>query len=70
MTKVIAHRGASKAAPQNTMPAFLKAIEMGADGFENDVHLTKDGHVVICHNYDIDETSDGSGFIADYTLKS
>ncbi len=69
MTKVIAHRGASKAAPQNTMPAFLKAIEMGTDGFENDVHLTKDGYVVICHNYEIDETSNGTGHIADMTFE-
>ena len=69
MTKVIAHRGASKAAPQNTIPAFKKAIEMGADGFENDVHLTKDGFIVICHNYEIDETSNGTGSISDYTLE-
>lgn len=68
MIQIIAHRGASKAAPQNTIPAFVKAIEMGTDGIENDVHLTKDGYIVICHNYDIDETSDGQGMIADYTL--
>ncbi len=69
MTNVIAHRGANKVAPQNTIPAFQKAIEMGADGFENDVHLTKDGYVVVCHNYNIDDTSNGKGFIADYTLE-
>ena len=51
MTKILAHRGANKHAPQNTIPAFLKAIELGADGVENDVHLTKDGELVICHNY-------------------
>lgn len=68
MTKIIAHRGANKQAPQNTLPAFLKAIELGADGVENDVHLTKDGELVICHNYTIDETSDGTGSISDYTL--
>ena len=69
MIQIIAHRGACKAAPQNTIPAFVRAIEMGADGIENDVHLTKDGAIVICHNYEIDETSDGSGLIADYTLE-
>lgn len=69
MTNVIAHRGACKVAPQNTIPAFQKAIEMGADGFENDVHLTKDGFIVVCHNHDIDETSNGTGAIADYTLE-
>lgn len=69
MTNVIAHRGACKVAPQNTIPAFQKAIEMGCDGFENDVHLTKDGFVVVCHDHEIDETSNGTGFIADYTLE-
>lgn len=68
MTNILAHRGANKHAPQNTLPAFLKAIELGADGVENDVHLTKDGELVICHNYTIDETSDGTGNISDYTL--
>ena len=67
MINIIAHRGARRRAPQNTIPAFQKAIELKADGFENDVHLTKDGVIVICHNYDIDETSDGTGFIRDYT---
>ena len=67
--KVIAHRGANKVAPQNTVPAFRKAVEMGADGFENDVHLTKDDFIVVCHNYDIDDTSNGTGKIADMTLE-
>lgn len=69
MTKVIAHRGASKKAPQNTIPAFLQAIKDGADGFENDVHTTKDGFLVVCHNHDIDETSDGTGAIDELTLE-
>ena len=66
---VIAHRGANKRAPQNTLPAFQKAIEMGTDGFETDVHLSKDGVPVICHNYTIDETSNGTGKIEDMTLE-
>lgn len=69
MINIIAHRGANKVAPQNTIPAFKKAIEMKADGFENDVHLTKDGVIVICHNYDIDATSTGTGLISDYTYE-
>lgn len=69
MINVIAHRGANKTAPQNTIPAFKKAIEMNADGFENDVHLTKDGVPVVCHNYDIDHTSNGTGLIADMTYE-
>ena len=67
--KIIAHRGANKKAPQNTMPAFIKAIEENADGFETDVHLTRDLVPVICHNYTIDATSDGVGEISSYTLE-
>ncbi len=67
--KIIAHRGANKKAPQNTLPAFMKAIEEKTDGFETDVHLTKDGIPVICHNYTIDATSDGVGSIGAYTLE-
>jgi glycerophosphoryl diester phosphodiesterase len=61
--KIIAHRGANKHYPQNTVPAFKKAVELGADGIETDVHLTKDGEVVICHDYTIDGTSNGIGDI-------
>lgn len=67
--KVIAHRGANKVAPQNTMPAFEKALEIGCDGFETDIHLTADGYPVICHNYTIDETSNGSGNVKEKTLE-
>ena len=66
--KIIAHRGANRKAPQNTLPAFRQAIADGADGFETDVHLTSDGIPVICHNYTIDKTSDGTGEISSYTL--
>lgn len=66
--KIIAHRGANKKAPQNTLSAFSLAIKENADGFETDVHLTKDNVPVICHNYTIDATSDGAGNISSYTL--
>ncbi len=65
---IIAHRGAKACAPQNTMPSFHRAVADGADGFETDVHLTKDGIPVICHNYTIDETSNGVGSIENMTL--
>lgn len=68
-TKVWAHRGASSHAPENTLPAFRKAIEAGADGIELDVQLTKDGRIVICHDERIDRTSDGMGWIKDFTLE-
>ena len=67
--KVISHRGANLEAPQNTLPAFEKAIEIVVDGFETDIHLTKDGVPVVCHNYTIDETSSGTGDIKDMTYE-
>jgi len=68
-TKIIAHRGASAYAPENTMAAFRKALDMKADGIELDVHLTKDNHIVVIHDGNVDRTSNGSGIIADMTLK-
>ncbi len=66
---VISHRGANQVAPQNTIEAFEKSIEIGCDGFETDIHLTKDGIPVVCHNFTIDETSTGKGAIKDMTLE-
>lgn len=66
---VISHRGANMVAPQNTIAAFRKSIEIGCDGFETDIHLTKDGIPVICHNFTIDETSTGKGAVKDMTLE-
>jgi glycerophosphoryl diester phosphodiesterase len=64
----IAHRGASAAAPQNTLSAFKRAIELGADGVELDVHLSADGVPVVIHDFTVDATTDGSGRVADMTL--
>lgn len=50
MTLVIAHRGASWDLPENTLPAFERAIEIGADYVELDVHTTSDGSLVVCHD--------------------
>lgn len=65
--KIISHRGANRVAPQNTLPAFEESLKIGVDGFETDIHLTRDGVPVICHNYKIDKTSDGNGKITDMT---
>ena len=65
--KMWAHRGASGYAPENTMDAFRKAIEMKADGIELDVHLTKDGEVVVIHDEVLDRVSDGTGRVQDFT---
>lgn len=59
-TKIIAHRGFSDIAPENTLIAFQKAIETGADYFELDVHQTKDGILVVIHDKTINRTSSNS----------
>lgn len=64
----LAHRGASAAAPENTLSAFTRAMALGADGVELDVQLAADGALVVCHNYQVDQTSDGHGRIAALSL--
>jgi glycerophosphoryl diester phosphodiesterase len=66
-TLVYAHRGASGVAPENTMSAFRKAVELDCDGIECDVQLSKDGKLVICHDEMLDRTTNGKGFLKDYT---
>ncbi|MFP4344507.1 MAG: glycerophosphodiester phosphodiesterase [Anaerolineales bacterium] len=58
---VFGHRGASRVAPENTLPAFRRAAEMGADGVELDVYLTADGVPVVIHNRRLAVTTDGAG---------
>lgn len=67
-TAVWAHRGASAYAPENTLTAFIMAARLGADGIELDVHLTKDGEVVVCHDASVGRTTDGEGVIEEMTL--
>ena len=57
MTEVICHRGYSSRYPENTILAFQKAVESGADGVELDVHLTRDGEVVVIHDERVDRTT-------------
>jgi glycerophosphoryl diester phosphodiesterase len=61
--QVLAHRGASSYAPENTIPAFDLALEMGADGIETDIRATADGELVLLHDARVDRTSDGQGAI-------
>ena len=63
--KVIAHRGASGYAPENTLVAFKKALDMGAKAVEFDVQMTQDGQLVVIHDYTLDRTTSGSGMIMD-----
>ncbi|MBR3816840.1 MAG: glycerophosphodiester phosphodiesterase [Clostridia bacterium] len=69
MSKIFAHRGFSGKYPENTMLAFQKAVEIGVDGIELDVHLTKDNEIVIIHDEDIKRTCDGEGLVKDMTLE-
>ena len=62
------HRGASREAPANTLAAFVRAADLGADGVELDVHLSRDGHVVVIHDFALDSTTDGHGLVKDLTL--
>jgi glycerophosphoryl diester phosphodiesterase len=63
-TKIIAHRGASSVAPQNTLAAFQKAADFNADYFELDVQLSADDSLMIMHDKAVNQTTDGSGFLA------
>lgn len=67
-TLVFAHRGASGAAPENTLEAFSLAADMGAAGVELDVHICKSGELVVAHDETVDRVSDGSGLICGLTL--
>lgn len=68
-TKIWAHRGSSGFAPENTLPAFAIAKALNVDGIELDVQMTKDGELVVIHDETIDRTSNGSGWVKDFTLE-
>jgi len=63
-----AHRGSSALAPENTLEAFRLAVEAGAGGLELDVHMTRDGEIVVIHDARVDRTTQGSGAVADMAL--
>jgi glycerophosphoryl diester phosphodiesterase len=69
MTLNIAHRGYSGKYPENTMLAFEKAHQVGADGIELDVHFSKDGQLIVMHDEDVSRTTNGTGLIIDKTLE-
>lgn len=67
VTEIFAHRGASCSAPENTLLAFNLAYKKGAEGIETDVHLTKDNVPILIHDATLDRTTDGKGYVKDYT---
>jgi glycerophosphoryl diester phosphodiesterase len=66
---VFAHRGGRWLAPENTLAAFDRAVSEGVDGLELDVHLARDGEVVVCHDASVDRTTDGRGSIRSLTAR-
>lgn len=66
--RVIAHRGAAGLEPEHTLRAYERAIELGADGVECDVRLTRDGVLVCVHDRTVDRTSNGSGVVSTMRL--
>jgi len=66
---VLAHRGASILAPENTAASFQLAIDKGVDGVEFDVQMTKDDQLVIIHDEKVDRTTNAKGYVKDFTLK-
>ncbi len=65
---VIAHRGYSGEAPENTLAAFKKAIDAGSDMIEFDIHFSKDRQIVVIHDETLERTTDGLGRVAEFTL--
>jgi len=68
-TTIIAHRGASSVAPENTMAAFQKAIDFGADYYELDVRASKDDTLMVIHDRTLDRTTTGTGSFHDFTYR-
>lgn len=66
---VFGHRGASGEAPENTLPAFERALAQGAQILETDVHVTRDGEIVIAHDDDVSRMTEGTGRIADLRFR-
>lgn len=69
MLQIYAHRGSSGTHPENTLPAFAEAVRVGADGIELDVHLSKDGYLIVMHDEEVDRTTNGKGLIREKTLE-
>lgn len=65
--RIYGHRGAPAEYPENTLAGFQRAIGLGAYGIELDVHLSKDGVAVVCHDETLDRTTNARGPISDYT---
>ena len=65
---VVGHRGASGRAPENTLASFEQAIAIGVDAIELDVHLSRDGHLVVIHDQNLARTTNGHGLVHEHSL--
>lgn len=65
----IGHRGAAGHAPENTLRSVEKALSLGVDIVEIDVHKSRDGHIIVMHDERVDRTTNGTGYIRDLTLE-
>jgi glycerophosphoryl diester phosphodiesterase len=65
--QIFAHRGARAAAPENTLPAFQKALDMNVAGIELDIHCSKDGQLVVIHDFTVNKTTNGTGRVSNFT---
>lgn len=65
--QIFAHRGARVVAPENTLPAFQKALDMHVAGIELDVHCSKDGQLVVIHDFTVNKTTNGTGHVSTFT---
>lgn len=68
MRTIFAHRGVSSEAPENTLPAFRLALDQGCKAIELDVQLTKDHQLVVFHDDKLERTTNGEGYLKDFTL--
>ena len=69
MTFIVGHRGAKGIEPENTITSFKKALEIGVEYVECDVHLSADGYPVVIHDDTLDRTTSGKGKVREYTLR-
>jgi len=67
MIQIIGHRGARGIEPENTIRSFKKALELSVDYIECDVHLTKDGQIILMHDHTVDRTTNGTGPVNSFT---
>jgi glycerophosphoryl diester phosphodiesterase len=65
---LIGHRGALASAPENTLPSFEEGLRQGADVLELDIHRSRDGELVVIHDFTVDRTTDGTGYVKDLTV--